>query len=335
MEIRHELGRLHLITVCAVLRNDRDIIETFVERASSLLAAHFELYEILLVDNASSDGSAALVAQLQETVPNLRLVRLSQIYSAETALTAALDNSIGDLVVVLEPRYDDVTLLIPLLQRAFEGYDIVVVRQDGHLRYHYLDRWFGELAYRVAGQIIGQPVHVQDSRYRAYSRRAVNALAQIRRKRRYLKYANSLIGYHQSYINAPAANRQLRKPVRRLEAVSLVIDMVVSNSGAPLRVTSLIGLFASFSTVLYIAYILIINIVSDHIVEGWLTTNIVMASMFFMLFLVLTILSEYIARILDETKDEPLYFVESESTSKVAPYTRVKQQADAINVVRI
>lgn len=328
------LDQEHLITVCAVLRNDRDILTAFVEGVSAVLMDHYAYFEILLVDNHSSDDTAQQIIALQDDIPNLRLIRLSQVYSSETALTAGLDNSIGDYVVVIEPRYDDPALVPQLVNKAISGYDIVVVRQISEDRYGFVDRWFGQLAFGIASRLMGRPIDIQESRYRVYSRRVVNALAQVRRKRRYLKYINSLIGYQQTVMDAPTpADRPARKPVQRLESLSLVVDLVVSNSATPLRLTSLIGLFASFLSLLYILYIIIVTIVRDSIVEGWLTTNIVMTVMFFLLFLVLTILSEYIARILDETKDEPLYFIEEETASKVAPYTRLKEQLDQTNVV--
>lgn len=322
-----------LVTVCAVVRNDADIIDGFVDALSSVLEANFAFYEVLLVDNYSADRTPDLIRAKQAGTPNVRLVRLSRIYSSETALTAALDNSIGDFVIVLEPRYDSVSLVPQLVEHAQSGYDIVVVRQDSERRYSLLDRVVGGAAYKVAGRIIGQPITLQESRYRCYSRRAVNAIAQIRNKRRYLKYINSMIGFSQSYIEAPPDLETPPKPVERLETVSLIIDMIVSYSGSPLRGTSLLALSASLLSLLYLGYIFFVTIARDDLVEGWLTTNIVMTVMFFMLFLVLAVLSEYVARILDETKDEPLYFIESESSSTVAPYTRLKQRADSINIV--
>lgn len=324
----------HLITVCATVRNDQDIIAPFIQETTNILAAHFAFYEILLVDNHSTDDTVALITRLQQTLPNIRLMRLSRIHSEETAVTAALDNSIGDYVVVIEPRYDSPAQLKPLLDTAINGeHDIVIVRQNVQQRYAALDRIVAQLIYSLASRIIGQPIRVDDSRYRVYSRRVVNALAQIRRKRRYLKYFNSLIGYSQSYIDAPVTTPPHRKPVERLQAMSLIIDLVVSNSAFPLRAAALLGLGASGLSLLYVGYITIVTLTLESIVEGWLTTNLVMATMFFCLFVILTILVEYVARILDETKNEPLYFIEAESASKVAPYTRVKQAAHQINVV--
>ena len=323
----------HLVSICAVVRNDQDIVEDFLKHLSSLTATWFTFYEILLIDNHSSDDTVEHVTALQDRLPNIRIIRLSRLHSSETAITAALDNSIGDYVVILEPRYDNVQLIQLLIHQAQNGYDVVVVRQDGK-RYLWIDRILGNVAYYIAGQIIGSPIDLRDSRYRVYSRRAVNALSQIRRKRRYLKYAGNLIGYKQTFFPVNVVTKGVvRKPIRRLESVSLIIDLVVSNSAMPLRMTSLIGLGASFLGLLYLIYVIGVALVNDNVVEGWLTTNIVMTTMFFFLFLVLTILSEYIARILDETKDEPLYFIEVEYSSKVAPYTRIKEEVNSINVV--
>jgi hypothetical protein len=85
-----------------------------------------------------------------------------------------------------------------------------------------------------------------------------------------------------------------------------------------LRFASLLGLVASAANVVYLFYILVVSLIKQRIAEGWITTSLTHTTMFLMLFLILSILSEYIARILDETKEQPLYFVEFETNSTVA-----------------
>jgi len=109
---------------------------------------------------------------------------------------------------------------------------------------------------------------------------------------------------------------------------------VISNSFRPLRSSSLVGLLASFISLAYFIYIIVIATFKENIVEGWLTTNVIMTLMFLMQFFVITILSEYVARILDETRDEPLYFIEEESTSKTTTFQQITDNIDSsFNIV--
>jgi len=265
---------------------------------------------------------------------NLRSIRLSRIHARDTAITAALDNCIGDFAVILDPRHDDYRLISQLVERALDNNDVVIVRYDLQETYGFIDRWSAKLVYRVATFLIRQPIHVGDSLYRIYSRRAINALSQVRRKHRYLKSSSSLIGYSEVHITVDADSSKSKKDVDRSASLNYVIDLVISNSFRPLRISSLVGLLASFISLAYFIYIIVIATFKENIVEGWLTTNVIMTLMFLMQFFVITILSEYVARILDETRDEPLYFIEEESTSKTTTFQQITDNIDSsFNIV--
>jgi hypothetical protein len=109
------------------------------------------------------------------------------------------------------------------------------------------------------------------------------------------------------------------KPRQRglLESINLAIDIIVANSKHPLRVVTMLGLLASILNLLYIGYIILVNIFKRNVMEGWTTSSLQNAGMFFFILLILTVISEYIGRILEETKDRPLYYVIDEKTSSV------------------
>jgi len=190
----------YLISVCLVIRNDSDIISEFLEKLHTFLSDNFKLFEILLVDNHSSDHTYEIIQECLNAFANLRSIRLSRIHARDTAITAALDNCIGDFAVILDPRHDDYRLISQLVERALDNNDVVIVRYDLQETYGFIDRWSAKLVYRVATFLIRQPIHVGDSLYRIYSRRAINALSQVRRKHRYLKSSSSLIGYSEVHI---------------------------------------------------------------------------------------------------------------------------------------
>jgi dolichol-phosphate mannosyltransferase len=98
--------------------------------------------------------------------------------------------------------------------------------------------------------------------------------------------------------------------------------MVIAHSLLPLRIATLLGVAASFLNLLYLGYILAVVIVKQRIAEGWLTTSLSHTVMFLVLFLILAVLAEYIGRTLEEAKDQPLYFIERESSSAVSCYDK-------------
>ncbi|MBE2268114.1 MAG: glycosyltransferase [Anaerolinea sp.] len=320
-----------LISVCMIIRNESQRIDSLIDALTGVISSLYQYYEFLILDNASNDGTDQLVAAKLKQIPNVRLLRLSRIYSLDTAVTAALDSAIGDYVILIEPDAD-VKLIPQLVEKAQEGNDIVVVRRNLTRLYSPLDRWAGRALYRFASRMLGYEVVLEDGFTRLFSRRAVNALTQIRSRRRHLKHFGSMVGYRHAYILSDSGTTI--SGVKRAEKIGVVINLVINNSIAPLRLAALLGLGASFLNLLYVGYIILVTIVREgQLAEGWLTTSITNTTMFFLLFIILAILAEYIGRLLEEAKDEPLYFVEYEDHSTVSSYSRTIEQ-EKLNIVQ-
>jgi polyisoprenyl-phosphate glycosyltransferase len=318
-----------LVSVAAILPHDAGAAEPFIRNTLRVLEAHYIYYELLLIDNGSPLNVYFSVQNLQSVLPNVRLIRLSRMYSKEIALAAALDHAIGDYVVIMDSILHPPELIPELVARGIQGCDSIAAVPIGGPE-GILDKLVSRNVYRVASRILGFSLRPDESYYRLFSRRLVNSIIRIRSKNRYLSCLNASIGLNQdviSYQGISARRKQsgLRRVFRQLLSVA---DILVSNSAAPLRFASILGMLASLASTFYLVYILVISLVKSHIAEGWITTSLTNTTMFLLLFTILTIISEYIARILDETKDQPLYFVESETNSAVSSTNR-----DRLNVV--
>jgi len=308
-----------LISVAATLPDDPATAESFIKATLRVLAAHYNYHELLLIDNGSPLTVFFSIQKLQSVLPNVRLIRLSRRYNAEVALAAALDHCIGDYVVIMDSIVHPPELIPQLVARGMEGCDSLAAVPTGGSE-GILDRIVSRNLYKMASRILGFPLRPDESYYRLFSRRLVNSIVRIRSKNRYLSCLNASIGLHQGIIHyEDTAERRKERPVRRIfQQLVGVADILVSNSAAPLRFASVLGLLASFGSMSYLIYILIVSLVKSRVAEGWITTSLTSTTMFLLLFLILTIVSEYIARILDETKDQPLYFVESETNSAIS-----------------
>ena len=318
-----------LVSVCAVLSGDLAEIEQFLAQTSRVLSASFRYYEVLLIDNASDEGVAASAQEWLRQFPNVRLLRLSRRYSHEIALAAALDNGIGDYVVVMDIATDPPCMIPDLVAIAIAGHDVVIGERDISQE-PLITQWSSRAFCRVASALLGYQLRPNATYFRAFSRRAVNSLIRIRSKNRYLRCLNGMVGFSQASIphvaNVPTVRRN--GFLRFWSSARSGMDIIISNSAAPLRLGSLLGLIASFVNVLYFGYILVVSLVKRKLAEGWLTMSVTSTTMFFLMFIILSILSEYVARILDESKDQPLYFVESELNSDVSSFNK-----DRLNVI--
>ena len=101
------------------------------------------------------------------------------------------------------------------------------------------------------------------------------------------------------------------------EGVERGVSLIVTNSTRPLRYVALLGLLASLLNALYLVYVLVIALFKAHVAEGWITQSASVSGMFLFLFLILSVLAEYVGRLLEESRDRPLYFVAEERQSSV------------------
>lgn len=319
-----------LVSVVIVVQNDQHIISDVVLETVELLKRDYSYYEVLIIDNGSTDSSVETIKRLQQEQPNIRLLVLSRRYDMEIAFAAALDNSLGDYVVLMDIRYDPPTVIPQLLEKARSGFDIVIAERNDRSDNTFFQKVFAKLFYRVYGNISGFYFAPNASYFRVLSRRAVNSIIQIKNKTRYLKYFNALVGFTQTHIKY---NRIYRKPAAEthegfLRSAYRAFDVMVSNTIIPLRFASLVGMLASFLNLLFLIYVFVVSLFKEEVTEGWISSSIMSATMFFVLFLLLTVISEYIARILIETKNQPLYFIADEYNS-----TYLTPNKERINVV--
>jgi len=221
-----------------------------------------------------------------------------------------------------------------MVQQAVSGYDVVIAEQVDRGRDSWLESSLRKVFYKLASRILGEALQPQASYFRVLSRRVVNSLTQIKNKSRYFKYFTALVGFRQIHVPYQRVYRcspEIGKS-HFFQSAGNALDIILSNSARPLRWAVRLGLMASFINLAYFGYIFIVSLIKQEIAEGWLTTNVMSTLMFFFLFLILTVLSEYIARILEETKDRPLYFIDYEVDSPVMSYKQ-ETVCDHLNVV--
>jgi polyisoprenyl-phosphate glycosyltransferase len=319
-----------LISVATVVFNEQKIIREVVTEIHEVLRANFNYFELLVVDLSSEDATVEIVREIQQELPHIRLLVLSRQYSQEIAYAAALENSIGDYVVLLDASYDPPSLIPDIIHKATEGNDVVIGQRKDRKDLSWLERQMINSYYWLTSKILGYPLSPLSSYYRVYSRRAVNSIVRIKSKSRYLKYFSAMMGFKQTSFEYRRINRKSDIRINRgfYSSLSLALDILVSNSSRPLRVAALVGFVASLLNLLFLAYVFVIVLAERQVAEGWISTSIMSATMFFLLFMILAVMSEYIARILNESKEQPLYFLAEEYDSKVN-----SKVIDRINVV--
>ncbi len=308
----------YFVSVVVPLADDADILEPFVDELLGVLREGWQNYEVVLVDDASSDGTRERVARLLERHECLRYLRLSKRFGTEVAMVAGLDGVIGDVAVVLQPESDPPKLLGRFVEAARKSGGVVfgvrTTPSEQSWLYRALRRRFSRLSRRMIDPDLPENVTL----YMAFTRQALNAIGQFKDKSRALRIFGALVGFSREIVSYEPVPR--RTPVRLKsvrQGLELGVSLIVTNSTQPLRLVTLLGLTASTLNLAYLMYVFAIALFKPHVAEGWITLSASISGMFLFLFLILSVLCEYIGRLLEETRDRPLYFVAEERNSSV------------------
>jgi glycosyltransferase involved in cell wall biosynthesis len=305
-----------VISVVAYLCNDGDLLPAFVAEVVALLESHYANFELVLIDDHSTDATPRLVGGLLERHAGLRYIRLARRSGEEVAATAGLDAAIGDFVVVLRARYDPPAAVADLVRLAARDGGAVLGVGDPPAGQTWLFRLCRRLFYRALALLVRARVPADSTGLCALPRAVVNTLARTRSKTRHLRVLACTLGHPVTlyrYRPARPAPHGRRRPLA--EALADAASLTVSSSQTPLRLVSALGILAGSLNLLYVLYVMGVYLFKKEVAPGWVTLSLQLAAMFFFVFLILVLLSEYVVQILAESQDSPLYHVESDRTS--------------------
>ena len=306
------------VSVTAPLYNDADIVESFMEDVISILRREYANYELVLVDDGSTDDTLEKASALLRTHECIRLIRLSRRFGLETAITAGLDSVIGDFVVVMLPDRDPPDMIPQLVERARKGVGVVYgVRKNRSGEPFHL-RLGSSIFYWLFNRVLRTNLPQNATDFRVYSRQSVNAIIRIKDRTRYLRTFTEYVGYGHEGFAYELIHRRKKHRVSGLgESLEMAARMIVANSVRPLRMISLLGVVLSILNLLYCGYVLLVHLLAQNVVTGWSSQSLQTSIMFLFVFLTGSVLCEYIGWLTEEVKDRPPYYVLEERNSSV------------------
>lgn len=268
-------------------------------------------YEIVFVNDGSRDGTQELLDREAAKDRRIKVLSFSRNFGQQAAVTAGLDFSTGDAVVMMDSDLQDPPELIPELVRLYrEGYDVVSpqrVSRDGE---SWWKRKTASLFYRLMKELTGGQIAAEVGDFRLLSRSAVIALREFREQHRFVRGMVAWLGLREAFVPFHRRTRAGGETKYGLwKMVLLSWTAITSFSALPLRLTMLGGIGASALAVIYFFYAAYVKYVTKSVVQGW--TSIVFLQCFFfgVTLLSIGIVGQYIARIYDESKGRPLYVI--------------------------
>ncbi len=301
---------LGLLSVVAPVYNEQELIEEFHSRVAKALAG-FE-FELVLVDDGSSDATAAILGRLAAHDPRVHVVYLSRNFGHQTALTAGLDHARGDAVVMLDADLQDPPELIPrMLDHWRAGCDVVYAVREHREGESYFKlataRWF----YQLFDKLTQVKLQHNSGDFRLLDRRPLNALLSMRERDRFLRGMTVWVGYRQAavpYRRDPRYAGETKYTLSKMLRFSL--DAIFSFSHRPLQLATLFGFLVSTLALIAIPVVIILHLVGSYL-PGFGTITIAVLLLGGVQLIAIGIIGEYVGRIYDEVKGRPLYLVRS------------------------
>jgi polyisoprenyl-phosphate glycosyltransferase len=303
---------LSLVSIVVPAYNEDDVILEFNRRLSVVRQDLSLPSEVIFVNDGSSDNTLGLLRALKDADPTIGIVDLSRNFGKEIALTAGLDHARGDVVVVIDADLQHPPELIPkfIARWRQEDVDIVYGQRASRAGESRIKKLTSRAFYRVINAVSGRLIPLDAGDFRILSRRAVDALAGVRERHRFMKGLFVWIGYRQ--VPMPY------EPDTRFAGASkwnywklwnFSIEGITSFSIGPLKIATYVGLVAAILSILYGFYMVVKTVFFGNPVPGYPSLFVMMLFLGGLQLIFLGIIGEYLGRTFNEVKQRPLYLV--------------------------
>jgi glycosyltransferase involved in cell wall biosynthesis len=299
------------ISVVVPAYNEADGLDMFHRRLLPALAG-LESWEVVYVDDGSTDGTLAQMEVLHRADDRVAVVGLSRNFGKEIAITAGLDHAAGDAVVVIDADLQDPPEVIPDLVACWlAGFDMVYAKRRSRAGESWLKRGTAHGFYRLMQRMGDLRLPEDTGDFRLISRRVVDAVRQLREQHRFMKVLFAWVGYPTTYVlydREPRCAGASKWSYWKLW--NLALEGITSFTVMPLKFATYAGLAVALLSMVYVAEVLVKTLIIGNPVAGYPSLMSVVLFLGGVQLMFLGVIGEYLGRVFNETKQRPLYLVE-------------------------
>lgn len=301
-----------MISIVVPCLNEQDVLRATNRRLLAVLEQLPQKFEILYVDDGSTDATPEILREFQERDERIRVVRFSRNFGHQLAITAGLEHAAGDAVAIIDADLQDPPeVLADFVAKWMDGFDVVYgvrVEREGETAFK---RGTAKLFYRVIGKLSDTEIPVDTGDFRLISRQVADALLAMPERDRFVRGMVSWLGFSQAAI--PYRREARAAGVTKFslfKMMRLATDGVVSFSTLPLRLATWVGFAASGIAILGILITVIERLLgAEGLVRGWASLLVAILFLGGAQLIGMGIIGEYVGRIYGESKRLPLYVV--------------------------
>jgi glycosyltransferase involved in cell wall biosynthesis len=300
-----------LLSIVVPVHNEAPVLPLFIERLTPVLESLDGGYEVIFVEDSSTDGTWELLRDAAAADERIRALRLSRSFGHQGALTAGMWSAEGDVILTMDGDLQHPPETIPaLVAKAQEGYDVVYAVRgpadtEGRINVLRANAFYWSLN-RLAR--LDLPHGVAD--FRCMSRRVVDVLVSMPERNRFLRGMTRWVGFRQTVVEYDRAARAAGTSKYTVAAmIKLAADAIVSFSTIPLRVASVLGSVVSLVGIAYGAFVVVVTVSNGRTVPGYATLVVAVLVIGGVQLACLGIIGQYLGRVYEESKGRPVFIV--------------------------
>ncbi len=300
-----------IYSVVAPIYNEIENLPELYRRVKEVMDSSGETWELVLVDDGSTDGSTEKIRELAQVDKTVRPVIFARNFGHQVAITAGWDYSRGDAIIIIDADLQDPPeTMLELAKKWKEGYEVVYAVRAEREGESWFKKFTAAMFYRLIYSITDVKIPVDTGDFRLMDRKVVNVLKQMNERHRFPRGMSAWVGFRQigvTYKRAARVAGVTKYPFSKM--LKLALNAITGFSYFPLQVATYFGFFSAGVSIFAIPLVIYMRMTGSGAFFGQATTLIAVLFLGGVQLISLGILGEYIGRLYDEAKGRPLYIV--------------------------
>lgn len=292
--------------------NEELVLKETYRRLTEVMSSTKEKYEIIFVNDGSRDRTLEIAEEMVKQDSHIKMINFSRNFGHQIAVTAGMENSSGQAVVLIDADLQDPPeIILEMIKKWKEGYDVVYGKRIKRKGETFFKKITAKLFYRFLDRMTSIDMPVDTGDFRLIDRKVCDAMNSLSEKNRYIRGLVSWVGFKQigvEYIREERFAGETKYPLKKM--FKLAGDAIISFSNKPLKIAGLMGFLLSICSFIFIIIIILQRLFTNSTVTGWASTLAVILFFNGVTLILHGITGEYIGRIYEETKNRPLYLIE-------------------------
>lgn len=300
-----------VFSIIAPVFNEAETLPVLFPRIREVMAKTGESWELVVIDDGSRDASAEIMRREAANDPHIRPVIFARNFGHQLAVTAGLDYSRGDAIIIIDADLQDPPeVILKMIEKWRQGFEVVYGVRTDRAGETWFKLWTAKLFYRLIYRITDVNIPLDTGDFRLMDRKVVDVMNQMRERHRFLRGMSSWIGFNQTGVEYRREARyagETKYPLRKM--LKFASDAITGFSYLPLQIATYLGFVSAGISTVAIPIVIILRASGSQAFAGQASTLLAVLFLGGVQLISLGILGEYIGRLYDQAKGRPLYIV--------------------------